>query len=301
MQQSRDAEHEAGGISLSAHHNASQLRADGWNRLKHNAQRLAEAAGRQGKIAPLRAAVEEDLRLLEPVESYWAFPGKENIGRLGQLFRQGNFAGLAQAIARLNRALVSESYRSRQGQGDGSLLDQDDEVEDEPDEAASAEGPAPARPYFEVLIVDAISPREERELRAGLHRMRRADDSFIYEIVVVPSFEDALIAILFNYNIQACVIRYGFAFKSKNRLDLLQGYLAGIAGPELEEMPDSDRGPSLGALIGELRPEIDLYLVTDVSVEIIAVVMLANDPLKSPVFGNRGDFRRLFDGGRPPI
>ena len=280
MQQPDERGSDASGISLSAYHNASQLRADGWNRLKHNAARLAETAGRQGKIGSLRTAVDNDLHLLEPVESYWAFPGKESMARLWQLFRQGNYPGLAQATARLNRALASESYRSRVGRGEASLLD-DEKEEDEPEEATPAEDLAPTRPYFEVLIVDGISAREERELRAGLHRMRRADDSFIYEIVVVPSFEDALIAVLFNYNIQVCVIRYGFAFKSKNQLDLLQGYLAGIAGPEFEEQPDSDRGPSLGGLIGQLRPEIDLYLVTDVSVETIA--------------GNLGHaFRRVF-------
>src|SRR6266446_3695176 len=280
VQQPDERGSDASGISLSAYHNASQLRADGWNRLKHNAARLAETAGRQGKIGSLRTAVDDDLHLLEPVESYWAFPGKESMARLWQLFRQGNYPGLAQATARLNRALASESYRSRVGRGEASLLD-DEKEEDEPEEATPAEDLAPTRPYFEVLIVDDISAREERELRAGLHRMRRADDSFIYEIVVVPSFEDALIAVLFNYNIQVCVIRYGFAFKSKNQLDLLQGYLAGIAGPEFEEQPDSDRGPSLGGLIGQLRPEIDLYLVTDVSVETIA--------------GNLGHaFRRVF-------
>ena len=39
--------------------------------------------------------------------------------------------------------------------------------------------------------------------------MRRPEDAFIYEPVMVPSVEDALIAILFNHNIQAVVIRPG--------------------------------------------------------------------------------------------
>ena len=100
--------------------------------------------------------------------------------------------------------------------------------------------------------------------------MRRAEDQFHYEIVTVPTFEDALIAVLFNYNIQACVIRYGFPFRSKNHLAVLQRLLAGINESDVEERPDHDRGPLLGAMISELRPELDLYLVTDVSVEEIA-------------------------------
>jgi hypothetical protein len=63
---------------------------------------------------------------------------------------------------------------------------------------AGVEGePAPV-PYFEVLIVTPIGPREEAVLREELHRLRRPTDQFVYEIVVVPSFEDAVIAVLFN-------------------------------------------------------------------------------------------------------
>ena len=45
-----------------------------------------------------------------------------------------------------------------------------------------------ARPYFEVLIVDNISRRPTSTLlRRGLREMRRAEDPFIYESVVVDS------------------------------------------------------------------------------------------------------------------
>ena len=48
------------------------------------------------------------------------------------------------------------------------------------------------RPYFEVLVVEDMSEQQEQALREELRRWRRPDDPFIYEIVVVPSLEDAL-------------------------------------------------------------------------------------------------------------
>jgi arginine decarboxylase len=41
--------------------------------------------------------------------------------------------------------------------------------------------------------------------------MRRRDDPYLYEPVVTPSLEDALIAIMFNHNIQAVIVRCGGA------------------------------------------------------------------------------------------
>lgn len=65
------------------------------------------------------------------------------------------------------------------------------------------------RPYFEVLVVEDKSGTQERVLREELRKWRRADDEFIYEIVVVPSSEDAVIAPRLNYTIQAGMARSG--------------------------------------------------------------------------------------------
>jgi arginine decarboxylase len=259
--------HSSSGASLSAYYNASQLRADAWNRLKHNAARLADATLRKGETDRLRQAVEETLTLLEPVESYWAFPGNRCMAQLWEFFEQQDHAGLARATARINRALVSESYRLRPERF-SATMEGEEAGDDRGDEDQDAI--AHSRPYFEVLVVDALGETEEEHLRAGLRRMRREEDNLVYEVIVVPSFEDALIAVLFNHNIQACVIRYGFTLKSRHRLEVLQSYLEHIEGCDFDEQPDTDRGPLLGALIGEVRPELDLYLVTDVSVEDIA-------------------------------
>ena len=132
------------------------------------------------------------------------------------------------------------------------------------------------RPYFELLIVDDLSAQDEETLRKRLRSMRRDEDKFIYEIVVVPSFQDALIAVLFNFNLQACVIRYGFPLKSRYRLDILHQLLENYEEEGLESLPESERGCLLGTKIAQLRPELDLYMVTDVSAEDIAGKLCEN-------------------------
>ena len=87
--------------------------------------------------------------------------------------------------------------------------------------------------------------------------------------MLVPSFEDALIATLVNFNLQAVVIRHGFPFRSMYHNDMLRRFLDGVDN-SIEKLAESERGPLLGRQIAQLRPELDLYLVTDVNVEEIA-------------------------------
>src|SRR4051794_23441682 len=54
---------------------------------------------------------------------------------------------------------------------------------------------AHGRPYFEVLVVDSMGPIQEAALKLGMRQARRPDDPFLYELLMVPSAEAALIAI----------------------------------------------------------------------------------------------------------
>ena len=51
------------------------------------------------------------------------------------------------------------------------------------------------------------------EIRETFRRLRRAEDEFVYEPVVVGSFEDAVLAVVFNPNLQAVVISDGFGYR----------------------------------------------------------------------------------------
>jgi arginine decarboxylase len=277
----------ASGPSLSESYNASQLRADTWNKLKAITLRL-DADGDHGRPNELLLSrAREALDLLEPIEAYWAFPGLEAFGHLRRLLSREDFVMLSRAVSRIVRALMSGSYRRKHVPLGLSVEDEgdDDPAEEEPSYSAEH-----VRPYFEVLVVDNVSPSDARSLRHGLHAMRRPEDRFIYEAEVVPSFEDGLIGVLFNHNIQSVVVRYGFPTRSRNRLELLQRYLSRIGDTDLDEIPPEDYGVRLAELIGRLRPELDVYLVTDQMVKDVAGRVTSNC---RRVFYNTEDYMEL--------
>ncbi len=127
---------------------------------------------------------------LAPIEVYWAFPGAHGVRSSAQTARAAQYRGSRDSVRRVARALTSGAYRRRTIPLDSDEIDTED-FEDEG--ALPPEARALGRPYFEVLIVDNVTEQQERLLRSNLHRMRRAEDPFIYEAVVVPSLEDALI------------------------------------------------------------------------------------------------------------
>jgi hypothetical protein len=231
-----------------------QLRADAWVSLAEVTRRLAtdpqdSAPNGPGASLPgpagaepgaeLPERVEELFRLLEPIENCWAFPGRSGLSDLRRLHRLGDRKALAARAAELNRALVSGSYRTR-------------------------------RPYFEVLVVGEMDSGEEEGLREQLRRLRRAEDEFRYDIVTVPSFEDAVIAALVNFDVQAVVIRHWFANRSRHDLTTLHRFFHGTAGKGLDDQRLAQRARAPGARLAGLRPQLDLYLLTETSAEEIA-------------------------------
>ncbi|MGL4291846.1 MAG: aminotransferase class I/II-fold pyridoxal phosphate-dependent enzyme [Phreatobacter sp.] len=251
-------------ISLNRGHSVWEMRADSWIALTDDLGRMAELPRDGAEFAERRERVQATLAILRPIESYWAFPGRKLFDELAQWFEAGDLNRTQLAARRINRMLANRSYR-HQALSLDSDFDGPSEIETEEESQAQIN-----KPYFEVLIVDEMTDEEETALRRRVQRKRRPDDAFVFDIVVVPSFEDALIATLFNFNLQACVIRHGFPFRSEYQLDLLRKFLDGL-DEDIERQPESERGPLLGRKISELRPELDLYLVTDLKAEEIAV------------------------------
>ena len=273
--------------SANDYHSAIQLRSDRWSALRETAGSLArqptdrKAAGRKKVIGDLL----ESLALIEP---YWAFPGMAAFDFVRRLFEHGKYADLDFAVSRVTRALTTGAYRRRH-----IPLERDSMDADEQDDEAllSPEARAMSKPYFEVLIVDDVNEHQERWLKSNVTRMRRPEDPFIYEAVVVPSLEDALIAVLFNHNIQAVVVRPGLRLKSETDQPILTRYLNGAGGAdEIDNMRPEDYGPQLCRLIARVRPELDAYLVTERSVEDIAGMDLG---ICRRVFYNQEDFMEL--------
>ncbi|WP_413717978.1 aminotransferase class I/II-fold pyridoxal phosphate-dependent enzyme [Silicimonas sp. MF1-12-2] len=274
--------------SVSDYFSATQLRADRWSALRETAESmlLHGVEGRQG--GKLLKTAEALFEALAPIELYWAFPGIRSFEHLQRLFEQRNIEDLSISVRRIARALTSGAYRRRTIPIGGEEADNED-YEDE--SALAPEDRALGRPYFEVLIVDNVNEHQERFLRSNLHRMRRPEDPFIYEPVVVPSLEDALMGILFNYNVQAVIVRPGLVLKSRNVLPIIEQYLHRLNQDEdVDGLQPYEYGPEACRLIAKVRPELDAYLITDRSAEDIAGLDLGRC---RRVFYNQEDFLEL--------
>ncbi|PWE32595.1 ornithine decarboxylase [Maritimibacter sp. 55A14] len=273
--------------TMSNYFSAIQLRSDRWSTLSDLTATLARDPS-EATLARLRPKIEELLDQLGTIESYWAFPGISAFDHLRRSFEHHNYDDLAHSVRRITRALTSGAYRRRSiplGRDESDTEDLEDEA------LLSPEARALTKPYFEVLIVDDLNEHQERWLRGSIQSMRRHEDQFTYEPVIVPSFEDALIGILFNHNIQAVVVRPGLRLKSNNELSILQRYLTLLESEDgIGDMRPEDYGPNLTRLIARIRPELDSYLITDRSVESIAGLDLGRC---RRVFYNQEDFQEL--------
>jgi len=273
--------------SVNEYYSAIQLRSDRWSALRQVCASLARDPN-ANSAKKLRGRITELFESLALIEPYWAFPGMQAFDHLRRHYDHGNLDDLAFLVNRVTRALTTGAYRRRHIPLETDSIDS----EEQDDEAMlSLEARAMTKPYFEVLIVDNVNEYQERWLKSNVLRMRRHEDKYIYDAVVVPSLEDALIAVLFNHNIQAIVVRPGLVLKSKIEQPMLQRYLnrAGDQS-EIDAMLPEDYGPELCRLLARVRPELDAYLVTERSVEDIAGLELG---VCRRVFYNQEDFLEL--------
>jgi arginine decarboxylase len=251
-----------------AYNSVWQLRADAWCRLEEAAERLSRPTT-SGQGEQYAAVVTDLLAQLTPLEPYWAYPGALEFARTHRLFVAGRYDKFSQAVARINRALTTDSYRT--GDVDTAGVDDVDLLLGDPRHLEQQPASKREQLYFEVLVVESMTEAQERALRKEVRTWRRSDDEFVYELVVVPSGDEALIAARLNVNLQAAVIRRRFSHRSKRDLSSLAEFVDAHISDELadHQSPD-DRAEILAASLAELRPEMDLYLMTEIDVEDIA-------------------------------
>lgn len=255
--------------SPSAYYDASQLRVDLWSRLGSRVRAMREESEAGERVAEEAGAI---LSLLSEIEAYWAYPGRARVGRMLSLLEAGQTGDLATEVEGAVRRLSTGRYRQ---------LDREGESREEGERSPEPEGFfAPReRPYFEVLVADDGPEEEREEFAEQLRGARRREDEFVYELVFVGSCEDAIIAASFNHGIQSVVVRSGVRLRTGARHELLLRYLKDL--PHRPSGRDEDRAAHLGGVLRELRPELDLFLITDSPVEDLAGQV-------------GGSFRRVF-------
>ncbi len=252
-----------------AYNSVWQLRGDLWCRLDEAADRLnrPDTVGeRRERYLEICRGLITELATLEP---YWAFPGPSRFARLQRRFGSGDHRHFGKMVADINNALTTESYRHRDADAmadkDAGMFPTDPrEIEHRP---VNAQGQL----YFEVLVVESMTEAAERALREEVRSWRRPDDQCAYELVVVGSGEEAMIAARLNANLQAVVIRRRFSHASARDLTGLDDFVDRELSESLaQHLSPEERAQILAGALSGLRPELDLYLMTEIEVEDMA-------------------------------
>jgi arginine decarboxylase len=230
-------------------------RADDWRELVEAAKVWAQA----GHRAKYDAALSD----LSVIEEFHGYPGLHLMAALTEAAASGDAATSFALSTRIAQALQTRSFR--QHAGDWSLHDEGDGGV--PELLPPSFGRKEAhRPYFETLIVTGISSNNWPALCTEWRKLRRPIDSFVYEPVIVGSLEDAFCAALLNPDLAAVVINEGFALRSRHEAPVLRT-LTDTIGPH----EDSDVSAlRLAHVLKRVRPELDLYLMSNRNVEEMA-------------------------------
>jgi arginine decarboxylase len=257
---------------------ASAARLDRWRELNALAQTWA-AEARSGKSRAGRAAVEEALTELRPIEDFFAYPGPRLLSALSERIASEDALGVARLVRRLSASLLSGTYRY-----DSSEWETSDEAAPVLGERLplTPAGPEAHRPYFETLFVTPAPAASVPRIVQELHRLRRVEDEMIYEPVLVGSFEDAILAVILNGKIEAVVLYDGIPIPSQHDVPLLREFLTTYQQLDTASLAPRTIGLTLARAIKRIRPELDIYLLSDREVE-----KVAGDPAASMI-------RRVF-------
>src|SRR2546429_6272467 len=237
---------------------AGKARCNRWQDLAHAAQTLvAQASSGSSTKEPL-TTVEALLPPLSVIETFRAYPGEAMMSALKDALNRRDYSSFSRITNRIAKAIITGSYRrsanawkvGEEGESEGN----DRLMKDYFDSGDLT------KPYFEVLIVsDDPTPEQVRQGRAELRQLRRPEDPFVYEAVTVPSFEEGVLAVVMNADLQAVVIKDNFRFKSQFEAPLLRTYLEQHLSQACGSLEPKDYGVALGRAPGEIRPGPEVY------------------------------------------
>ncbi len=248
---------------------AGEARCDRWQELAHAGQTLVAQSSSGASTTETLATVEALLAPLSVIETFRAYPGEVMMSALKDALGRRDYSSFSRITNRIAKAIITGSYRrsvnawklGEEGETEGN----DRLLKDYFDEGDLT------KPYFEVLIVsDDPTPEQVRQGRVELRQLRRPEDPFVYEAVTVPSFEEGVLSVVMNADLQAVIIKDNFRFKSQFDAPLLRTYLEQHLSQECGSLEPKDYGVALARAIGKIRPELDVYLIVDGAVEKVA-------------------------------
>lgn len=238
--------------ALAAVANPSYTRIDTWNLLDDACRHLAEVdlAGldKTHEVAKVRRLLDR----LGAYERYWLYPGAGNLATYRAHLDGLSTVRLAEEVSLAVRLLSEYGDRTALFDTSAPLADQELVAQ------------AKQQQFYTVLLADDSPNTGPDCLAEALRALRCPSDDVQFELLVVPSVEDAITAVALNGEIQAAIIRHDVALRSRDRVPLMNTLLGAT-----DDAVGRDSGSDCiecGDWIRELRPHIDLYLLTDESI-----------------------------------
>jgi arginine/lysine/ornithine decarboxylase len=246
----------------------AEARFDRWRSLLQAARAWEGAAGQQRPDKEKsQAAVSASFAELRQWEDFFAYPGHALLRALDERIASGDAVGTTRMVQSLSTALLTHSYRINAGDWEGEEQSPIGLSERVP---GAGEETAPHRPYFEVLVVSPARPAAWSELAQELRKLRRPQDKFVYEPVFVGSYEDAVLATILNGSLEAVMIYEGIPFASSHNSPVLREFLTSQLAASGIDSNSGQYGLALAKGLKQVRPELDIYFLSDREVEKVA-------------------------------
>ncbi len=238
--------------ALAAVANPSYTRLDTWNLLDDACRHLAEVHRAGLDVNHDVCRVRRLMDRLGAYERYWLYPGADNLATFRAHLERLSTVRLAEEVSLAVR-LLSE-YGDRAGLFDTSAPLAEQEL------VAQAK----QQQFYTVLLADDAPATAPDSLAECLRALRNPSDEVQFELLVVASIEDAITAVALNGEIQAAIIRHDLPLRSRDRVPLMNTLLG--AATDDVAAADTQDWVECAEWIRELRPHIDLYLLTDESI-----------------------------------
>ncbi len=247
---------------------AEESRFDRWRNLLQ-ASRLWDRsfAVQDSNKAQYQTAVTSIFQELRQWEDFFAYPGQKLLASLEDRIFSGDATGAARLIQSIGNALLTHSYRANIGDWESEEETPVNLGERVP---VAGEDAATHPPYFEVLVVSPARRTAWQQLAQDLRRLRRPQDKFVYEPVFVASFEDAVLATILNGSIEAVIVYEGISLHSSHNSPVLREFLTSHLAVSGISPNSTDYSMTLAQELKQLRPELDIYFLSDRKVEAVA-------------------------------
>jgi arginine decarboxylase len=254
-------------VRLDQFFTVAEARHDRWRTLL-SAARAWDTAKQQNSAAEAkRANVTTSFTELRQWEEFFAYPGPALLNTIKERISEGDATGTTRLVQAISTALLTHSYRTNAADWEGEEIFPGGISEKLP---LGKEGNAPHRPYFEVLIASPANPETWPAFKEELRKLRRSEDAFLYETVFVGSFEDTILGAILNGGIEAVIISEGIPFPSVHNNPALREFLANYLAATGIDISSPELALTLAQGLKLIRPELDIYLLSDREVEKVA-------------------------------